>query len=167
MTEGLFLSTFEGPSMARPSEDDREAVDRAFAEMIAGYHHTAERPERLQPAVEAADVVAEPELAPVEPPHVQFRFVEPEPPAPAPQHYAAERYVPEPLPPLRRPGIPALLGWVGIGFAVLTVLAAAFGAPLPTWAGWLAVCGFIVGFAILVSQLPRTRPPDAGDGAVL
>jgi hypothetical protein len=153
--------------MARPSEDDREAVDRAFAEMIAGYHLTAERPEHLQPVVEASDVVAEPELTPAEPPHLQFRFVEPEPAAPVSERYAAERYVPEPLPPLRRPGIPALLGWIGIGFAVLTVLAAAFGVPLPAWAGWLAVSGFLVGFAILITQLPRTRPPDAGDGAVL
>ena len=30
--------------MTRPSEDDRAAIDRAFAEMMAGYHLTAERP---------------------------------------------------------------------------------------------------------------------------
>ena len=30
--------------MVRPSEDDKEAIDRAFAEMVAGYHLTAERP---------------------------------------------------------------------------------------------------------------------------
>ena len=31
--------------MVRPSEDDKEAIDRAFAEMVAGYHLTADRPE--------------------------------------------------------------------------------------------------------------------------
>ena len=31
--------------MVRPSEDDREAIDRAFAEMVAGYHLTADRPD--------------------------------------------------------------------------------------------------------------------------
>ena len=30
--------------MTRPDEDDRAAIDRAFAEMMAGYHLTAERP---------------------------------------------------------------------------------------------------------------------------
>ena len=155
--------------MARPSEDDREAVDRAFAEMMAGYHLTAERPDP-SPAVESADVVAEvaaePELTRIEP-HPQFRFVEPDPLVPKPDRSLAEPYVPEPLPPLQRPGIPALLGWIGIGYAVLAVLVAAFGVRLPTWAGWLAVGGFLCGFGILLTQLPRTRPPDAGDGAVL
>ncbi len=155
--------------MARPSEDDREAVDRAFAEMMAGYHLTAERPDP-SPVVEAADVVAdvaaEPELTRAEP-HPQFLFVEPEPPLPTSERPVAEPYVPEPLPPLRRPGIPALLGWIGIGYAVLAVLVAAVGVRLPTWAGWLAVGGFLGGFAILLTQLPRNRPPDAGDGAVL
>jgi hypothetical protein len=156
--------------MARPSEDDREAVDRAFAEMMAGYHLTAERPEPAT-TVDAADVSAdlsvEPELTRSEPRPPQFRFVEPEPLVPTPSRPVAEPYVPEPLPPLRRPGIPALLGWIGIGYAVLAVLVAAFGVRLPPWAGWLAVGGFIGGFGILLTQLPRNRPPDAGDGAVL
>ena len=162
--------------MARPSEDDREAVDRAFAELIAGYHLTAERAEPVAPA---------PTPAPSPPPepdpgwadrHPLFRYPEPEPELAewrelerrqADRDRTAERYVPEPLPPLRRPGIPALLGWVGIGFAVLVVLVAAFGIRLPTWVGWTAVSGFLIGFGILISQLPRHRPPDAGDGAVV
>lgn len=151
--------------MPRPSEDDREAVDRAFAELVAGYHLTAEGSGSPATAVEAADVTAEPPLGRVQP-HAQFRFVEPEP-APPTRPTAAEPYVPEPLPPLRRPGIPALLGWIGMSYAVLVVLIATFGVPLPVWAGWLAVGGFIGGFAILIIQLPRNRPPDAGDGAVL
>jgi hypothetical protein len=33
--------------------------------------------------------------------------------------------------------------------------------------GWFAVLGFVGGFVILVTRLPRHRSPDAGDGAVL
>jgi drug/metabolite transporter (DMT)-like permease len=50
---------------------------------------------------------------------------------------------------------------------VLTVLAVAIGIELPRWAGWAGIIGFVGGFALLVSRLPRQRPPDAGDGAVL
>jgi len=70
-------------------------------------------------------------------------------------------------PPLRRPGIPALVGWIGMAYAVVVALAGTFGVTFPTWAGWLAIAGFIGGFGILMSRLPRHRPPDAGDGAVL
>jgi hypothetical protein len=66
-----------------------------------------------------------------------------------------------------RPGLPVLLGWIGITYAVLLVLGAAFGLRFPIWAGWLAVGSFLTGFGILMTQLPRHRPPDAGDGAVL
>ena len=31
--------------MALPSEDDRDAIDRAFAELVAGYHLTADQPD--------------------------------------------------------------------------------------------------------------------------
>ena len=42
-----------------------------------------------------------------------------------------------------------------------------FGLSLPVWLGYLAVTCFIVGSVVLLTQLPRHRPPDAGDGAVL
>ena len=75
--------------MAHAGEDDREAIDRAFADLVAGYHLTAERPN-------AADALrtrsAEP--APAAEPdeswaaeHPLFRFTEPMPvvePAPNP-----------------------------------------------------------------------------------
>ncbi len=157
--------------MARPSEDDREAVDRAFAEMVAGYHLTAER-SSAPPAAPQAVPEPEPEAAPSPDAtwadqHPLFRLVEPPQPEVVEARVVEERYTPEPLPPLRRPGIPALLGWIGIGYAVLAVLAASFGLDLPNWAGWLAVGGFLGGFGILITRLPRNRPPDAGDGAVL
>ena len=60
-----------------------------------------------------------------------------------------------------------LVGWIGLGYAVLTVLAIAIGIELPRWAAWAGIIGFVGGFALLVSRLPRQRPPDAGDGAVL
>ena len=31
--------------MVLPSEDDRDAIDRAFAELVAGYHLTADPPD--------------------------------------------------------------------------------------------------------------------------
>ncbi len=155
--------------MARPSEDDREAVDRVFAEMVASYHLTADRPEPATVAeVPPEPPAAEPETTwhEVKP---TFRFVEspPAPPvdeAPAPE---AGGYEPEPLPPLRRPGIPALVGWIGMAYAVFVVLAGTFGVNFPTWAGWLAITGFIGGFGILITRLPRNRPPGSGDGAVV
>ena len=60
-----------------------------------------------------------------------------------------------------------LLAWIGMGYAVLMMLAVVVGVRLPCWAGWLAIIGFVGGFGILVTRLPRKRPPDSGDGAVL
>jgi len=164
--------------MTRPDEDDRAAVDRAFAEMVAGYHLTADRPAPDVTGTGAPErPVVEPGGQPAAEPdphwadnHPLFRFpTEPAPERPAEVVDAEvhEAYEPEPLPPLARPGIPALIGWVGIGWAVLVVLGGAFGARFPGWVGWLAALGFLGGFGVLVSRLPRHRPPDAGDGAVL
>jgi hypothetical protein len=164
--------------MARPSEDDREAVDRAFAELVSGYHLTADRPEpaaRPDPSPRPEAVGPPPVGKPAAPDpswadqHPLFRFEEPRPEAwdEPRERPDFEPYVPDPLPPLTRPGAPALLGWIGVGFACLVVLATAFGLRLPPWMGWLAVGGFIAGFGVLLSRLPRHRPPDAGDGAVL
>ena len=151
--------------MSRTDDDDRAAVDRAFAELVAGYHLTADRPDPLPAAsaevpqsADADDSWADQHPLFVFPPPSGEPVVGPEP---------APSYVPEPLPPMPRPGLPVLVGWIGIGFAVLLVLAATFGLRFPTWAGWLAVGSFLTGFGILMTQLPRHRPPDAGDGAVL
>ncbi|MFP5282605.1 MAG: hypothetical protein ACLGIF_04040, partial [Actinomycetes bacterium] len=93
---------------------------------------------------------------PETPGHLNAGYPEPE-----------ERFVPGPPPPLPRPAWPVLIGWGGIGFAALVVLTAAFGLPLPAWVGAAAWIGFVGGFLLLVVRLPRHRPPDAGDGAVL
>ena len=155
--------------MPHAGEDDREAIDRAFADLVAGYHLTAERPdppESLPARSTEPAATAEPDESWAAQ-HPLFRFTEPVPvvePAAEPE---PETYIPEPLPPMSRPGVPALLGLVGIAYAVVLVLAATFGARIPSWAGWIAVVSFLTGFTILMTRLPRRRPPDAGDGAVL
>lgn len=167
--------------MSRPSEDDGAAIDRAFAAMVERYHLTADRPDVATrdalPTSSAGAATDQPAEVPAggEPDphwaddHPLFRFpVESEPAQqPEPVEDQPEGYVPEPLPPLDPPALPALLGWLGIGWAALVVLASAFGATIPSWVGWMAVLGFLGGFALLVTRLPRDRPPDAGDGAVL
>ena len=47
--------------MVLPSEDDRDAIDRAFAELVAGYHLTADAPDTD---------TTEPPTEPVSPPSV-------------------------------------------------------------------------------------------------
>lgn len=155
--------------MVLPSEDDRDAIDRAFAELVAGYHLTADPPDQPTNEPPTEPVTPMPDGAPnwatdhplfglmETPADVQASSLEP----------SQDRYVPEPLPPLGRPGVPALLGWIGIGYAIVIVLAATFGLRFPAWTGWIAVGSFVGGFGILMTRLPRDRPPDAGNGAVL
>lgn len=194
--------------MSRPGEDDREAVDRAFAELVAGYHLTSDRPDPLAQQPELRDqsgsrgqTGAREQSAPREPSssldmgaletgaeaapdgdaspgtevesaqtswadsHPLFRFEEPA--AVSEPAELEEEFVPEPLMPLPRPAWPVLAAWIAMGYAVLAVLAEAMGLRLPAWAGWAALIGFIGGFALLVTRLPRHRDPDAGNGAVL
>jgi hypothetical protein len=161
--------------MTHPGEEDRDAVDRAFADLVAGYHLTSDRPDPLdQPSPEVAQdgastapqpdttdlSTADPGLR--EP--ALFRF---EPPEEVEAPPVVEKFVPDPPLPLPRPAWPVLVAWIAMGYAVLAVLAAALGLNLPRWAGWLALLGFMGGFGLLVTRLPRHRPPDAGDGAVL
>lgn len=176
--------------MAEPL--DRESVDRTFAEMVAAYHLTADRPEPQTAGLTATEdprpeLVERPERDRLEhddgtgPTGVTstptaFPFSEPTPVLPAPVVWrsgpdapepADETYVPDPLPPLSRPGAPSLVGWGAVLFAAVVVLAAGFGLHLPAWLGWLTVLSFIVGSVVLLTQLPRQRPPGSGDGAVI
>lgn len=162
--------------MNEPRDDDREAIDRAFAELVAGYHLTA--PDPLPPLKVDPEPSrrVDPESPPTAPSSTWADthplFVSPEPVRPdpvplQPEPEPEERYVPEPQPPLPRPSLPVLLAWAGIAYAAVVVLLAAFGVRLPAWMGWMALGGFVGGFGVLVFHLPRSRPPDAGDGAVL
>ncbi|HEX3200075.1 MAG TPA: hypothetical protein VHR39_21230 [Propionibacteriaceae bacterium] len=158
--------------MVLPSEDDRDAIDRAFAELVAGYHLTADPPDAFTNEPPTEPITSIPDAADGAPnwaiDHPLFGFVETPADALASSgEPSQDRYVPEPLPPLGRPGMPALLGWIGIGYAIIIVLAATFGLRFPAWTGWIAVGSFVGGFGILMTRLPRDRPPDAGDGAVL
>ncbi len=146
----------------RSEERSDEAIDRAFADLVAGYHLTADRTE---PAPAPTPSEHDTESTSWADEHPLFRYEEPDP-EPAPEE-VEERFVPPPPPPLPKPAWPVLLAWLGMGYAVLMVLAVVVGVRLPGWAGWLAILGFVAGFGILVSRLPRSRPPDAGDGAVL
>lgn len=147
--------------------DDKDAVDRAFADLVAGFHLTADRPEPPVWDHSAADRTPPPgsvfEPPPPAPP-IELSAPEPiEEPAALP----SDAFEPPPPAPLPRPAWPVLVGWIGVGYAVLTVLVVAVGVDLPRWAAWAGLVGFVGGFALLVSRLPRHRPPDAGDGAVL
>ena len=106
-------------------------------------------------------ILPDPALPFLEPP------VEPAEPSAGHPPTPQERFDPGPPPPLPRPAWPVLVGWIGLGYAMVTVLVLAVGFDLPAWAGWAGIIGFVGGFALLVSRLPRQRPPDAGDGAVL
>lgn len=159
--------------MSAPRDDDHEAIDQAFADLVAHYHLTADRPDPFPPRT--AD--PEPPLR-VEPEPPRVRpisewadsdplFINPaSPPKAPPAREPEERYVPEPQPPMARPRLPILLAWAGIAYAAIIVLLAAFGVGLPSWSGWLALGGFMGGFGVLVFHLPRSRPP-GDDGAVL
>ena len=150
--------------------DDKESVDRAFAELVAGFHLTSDRPDHEWDGPAAGRTPAPGSVfetpTPLPPTRPTSALPAPEPeddPDPGP----VTGYEPGPPPPLPRPSWPVLVGWIGLGYAMLTVLAIAIGIELPRWAGWAGIIGFVGGFALLVSRLPRQRPPDAGDGAVL
>jgi hypothetical protein len=151
------------------SDDHREAIDQAFAELVAGYHLTADRsdPPMAEHSAEQQPPVStppesRPDLTP-EAEHIVFRL--PEPIELASSAEPEEPFIPPPVEPLPRLSASALLGWIGIGYAVVFVLLTAVGIRLPALGGWLAIGGFVGSFAILLSQLPRSRPP--GTGAVL
>lgn len=161
--------------MAAQGRDDRDAVDAAFAEMVSQYHLTAERPDAPsgsgQPAVaeepgtQQAPRTLDTSWANAHPlftPPPEANAVE-EPEVEEPD---GERFEPGP-PPMPRPAWPALLGWLSLGYSILFMLASVVGVGLPGWAGWLAILGFVGGVGVLFSRLPRSRPPDAGDGAVV
>jgi hypothetical protein len=123
--------------------DDKESVDRAFAELVAGFHLTADHtePPSTDPPTSqdpAPGSVFEPPRPVPSAPHIEL-------PAPDPVDEAdpasAESYDPGPPPPLPRPAWPVLVGWIGLGYALLTVLAIAVGVDLPRWAAWAGIIG--------------------------
>ena len=138
----------DDPAGDATPEDDSAAIDRAFIELVAGYHLTADRPDPVIPAADQAILQPAASVEPVSAPELE-----------------TEHFVSPPMEPLPRPGLPAVLGWIGICYASVFVLLTAAGIRLPAIAGWLAIAGFLGAFVILIMRLPKSRPP--GDGARL
>ena len=180
---------------SRP-EDDQAAIDRAFAELVADFHRSPRSnrdPEGVaddgstdseRPGPPAAPQLPKtprrprrPEQPPERPNQIYgFRLDGDAPLAPQSDRRSEpaddpdqpeERYVPPPAPPLTRPNPRMLVGWLAITYAIVAMLLLAVDVPLPRWAGWFAILAFLGGLALLLSQLPRHRPPDDDDGARL
>ena len=80
---------------------------------------------------------------------------------------ADEPYAPDPLPPMSHWG-PVTIGGVSlVTGSILVLLALLAGVAVPAVVGGVAVLAFGAGIALLISQLPRHRPPPDKNGAVL
>lgn len=148
--------------------EDQAEIDRTFADIVSHFHNPSELASDPEPLAPEPDDDVEPDPEP--PPmwadsHPLFVF-DPPPPLPEPQP-DDERYVPEPPPPLPRPSWPTLIASVALAYAALSMILLILGAPLPAWAGVLAIGCFVGGCAVLAFRLPRNRPPDSDDGAQL
>lgn len=73
----------------------------------------------------------------------------------------ADRFVPPPPPPAPRLELPRHLPWLGVlGIPVLLLVSLLGGIDLPTWLGYLLVCGFVGSFVYLVLTMkPGGRDP--------
>jgi hypothetical protein len=73
----------------------------------------------------------------------------------------ADRFVPPPPPPAPRTELPRHLPWLGVlGIPVLLLVSLLGGVDLPTWVGYLLVCGFVGSFVYLVLTMkPGGRDP--------
>jgi hypothetical protein len=73
----------------------------------------------------------------------------------------ADRFVPPTPPPAPRIELPRHLPWLGVlGIPVLLLISLLGGIDLPTWVGYLLVCGFVGSFVYLVLTMkPGGRDP--------
>ena len=73
----------------------------------------------------------------------------------------ADRFVPLPPPPAPRLELPRHLPWLGVlGIPVLLLVSLLGSIDLPTWLGYLLVCGFVGSFVYLVLTMkPGGRDP--------
>lgn len=73
----------------------------------------------------------------------------------------ADRFVPPPPPPAPRIELPRHLPWLGVlGIPVLLLVSLLGSIDLPTWLGYLLVCGFVGSFVYLVLTMkPGGRDP--------
>lgn len=136
---------------------DDDSDDRAWRSIVENYGDRAEIEDPAPPPPSDAPFggrfgdprafhVDEPAARPVEP--EEDGFVPPEPP---------------PLPvvaPDRG------LAWAGVfGSPIVLLGALLLGIAIPTWLGYLLVCGFVGGFLYLVLKMPREPRDPWDDGA--
>lgn len=77
-----------------------------------------------------------------------------------------EGYVPPEPPPLPRLAPDRAIAWGGVfGSPLVLLLALLLSIPIPTWLGYLLVCGFVGGFVYLVVKMPREPRDPWDDGA--
>jgi hypothetical protein len=75
-------------------------------------------------------------------------------------------YVPPEPPPLPRLSPDRALAWAGVfGSPLVLLLALLLSISIPTWLGYLLVCGFVGGFVYLVVKMPREPRDPWDDGA--
>ena len=161
---------------------DDDAEDRAWRAIVENY---GDRPQLEDPPV------APPDDAPGPASDAPFggRFgdlrsfaapEDPEDPLPArpehprPDHREGDhrddededRFVPPDPPPLPRATPDRLLAWVGVLGSPLVLLASLLlSFPIPGWAAYLLVAGFVGGFVYLVARMPREPRDPWDDGA--
>ncbi len=147
------------------SRASAEQVDRAWQEIISGFH-TADAPERPTTGSGLSERLVREHTEPDEPSPAY------EPAAAGPRDYTVyedpeeDRFIPEPPPPLPRPrdrfDVAAWLGIIGGPLAM--VLSFVLG-----WGSWLAAVGFIAFTAGFIALVARSGSPrdDGDDGAVV
>lgn len=77
-----------------------------------------------------------------------------------------EGYTPPEPPPLPRLAPDRALAWAGVfGSPLVLLLALLLSIAIPTWLGYLLICGFVGGFVYLVVRMPREPRDPWDDGA--
>lgn len=144
------------------SRASAEQVDRAWQEIISGFHTDAspDRPEQAEPPGSGLSQ------------RLVREHTAPDSPPTGPRDYTVyedpddDRFVPEPPPPLPRPRDRFdVAAWAGIIGGPLAMVAAF----VLGWGSWLAAVGFIgftAGFIALVARSGSARD-DGDDGAVV
>ena len=77
-----------------------------------------------------------------------------------------EGFTPPEPPPLPRLAPDRAIAWAGVfGSPLVLLLALLLSVAIPTWLGYLLVCGFVGGFMYLVVKMPREPRDPWDDGA--
>jgi hypothetical protein len=93
-------------------------------------------------------------------------FTGPDEPEPEAVDDEVEGFTPPEPPPLPRLAPDRALAWAGVfGSPLVLLLALLLSVPIPTWLGYLLVCGFVGGFMYLVVKMPREPRDPWDDGA--